>query len=95
MTKGQKLVGKPIGFDHPDGPAKVFKSKSSSSRRLKAAQLYGPALDSLTHDKLARRNKNRRRNLKAAWLVKTFIPQGCAAKRYRYSKETLNQVRTN
>ena len=36
-----------IGFDHPNGASKIFKSKSNSSRRLKAAHIVGRTLDKL------------------------------------------------
>ena len=53
---------KTLGFDHMDGAAKDFKSKSSLSRQLKAAHIFGRTLDELSHDETAKHN--RRRNKK-------------------------------
>ena len=57
-------AGKTLGFDYKDGAAKVFKSKSSSSRRLKAAHIFGRTLDELSHDETAKLKKRRRKRKK-------------------------------
>ena len=51
----------PLGFDHKDGPAKIPKSKSNSSSRVKAAHVVGRTLDELSYDtktKLYRQQRN-------------------------------------
>ena len=57
--KSDKAKVLPIGFDHPNGPAKIFKSNSNPSLRLKASQVVGPLLRELCHDPKARKNSTR------------------------------------
>ena len=52
--KASMDAGKTLGFDNKDGAAKGFKSKSSSSRQLKAAHIFGRTLEKLSHAKTAK-----------------------------------------
>ena len=83
---------KALGFDHVDGAAKIPKSKSSSSRRLKAAFVYGRTLDSWSHDKTAKNSRRKRKNQKARRMTKSFVSQGLAPKSFLYGKDELLKV---
>ena len=81
-----------LGFDHPHGASKIFKAKTPSSRKLKAAYMYGPTLEDLSHNECAKKYKRHRRNKKARRIRETFVQQRCAPVRYRYEKKTLEKV---
>ena len=87
-----KTEAVPIGFDHKDGPAKIFKSESNSSKRVKAACLVGPTLYGMCHDKKARDNRSKRINRKAKKMVSQLVPQGCAAALFCISADVLEKV---
>ena len=93
MAKPSTVKGKVIGFDHPNGASKIFKSKTPSSRRLKAAYMFGPTLDELSHDKTARKNKRLRSNKKSRRIRERFVPQGCAPETCCFNEEELEKVR--
>ena len=88
----QRCVGLPRGFDHKDGAAKIFKSTSNSSSRVKAAYMAGPTLYDLPRNKSGRKTRARKKNMKGKRLREKFVPHGCAPSMFQYRKEDLVKV---
>ena len=90
--KSDKAKVLPIGFDHPNGPAKIFKSNSNPSLRLKASQVVGPLLRELCHDPKARKNSKARERKKQLNMIQMLTVCGLAPEKYRKTWEQLQKV---